>query len=422
MQGSCHSASPALSLGAALVDIDRAKGQIVNSLAPLSGMAIGAIGTSALIQYGPEPLHLVYALLLAAFAVQAVALWLTRETGGTRPGVFNSLKPTIFIPQQVKKPLSLVTPINIANWTLGGFYLSLVPSLVASTTGSRAPLTGGAVVAALMLSGAIAVFLRRNRSPKANLIFGVAQHWASQRSSAGVHLANVPLLLVGTLLTGAGFGTNFLGSIGTIMPLAKPEERAGLLSAFYIQSYLAFSLPAILAGFLVKSIGYGMTTDIYATAIVLVSLAGLMVMRATKERRRLKACRDPSDLPRFKLLFSQVAIARSRTFLRDMLYAIAGCDQRQPSAGATYFRIDLDDVGIVFHAELVGDGQQQRIGLGDRLVLLQLLNESIGLGGIGTAEDRPRILVDEADLVLPFIAIAEIGAVAIVRPARRCCG
>lgn len=272
------------SLGAALVDIDRAKGQIVNSLAPLSGMAIGAIGTSALIQYGPEPLHLVYALLLAAFAVQAVALWLTRETGGTRPGFFNSLKPTIFIPQQVKKPLSRVTPINIANWTLGGFYLSLVPSLVASTTGSRAPLTGGAVVAALMLSGAIAVFLRRSRSPKANLVFGVAsQTLGIATVVAGVHLANVPLLLVGTLLTGAGFGTNFLGSIGTIMPLAKPEERAGLLSAFYIQSYLAFSLPAILAGFLVKSIGYGMTTDIYATAIVLVSLAGLMVMRTTRE-------------------------------------------------------------------------------------------------------------------------------------------
>lgn len=98
-----------------------------------------------------------------------------------------------------------------------------------------------------------------------------------------MHLANVPLLLVGTLLTGAGFGTNFLGSIGTIMPLAKPEEQAGLLSAFYIQSYLAFSLPAILAGFLVKSIGYGATTDIYATAIILVSLTGLMLMRTTRK-------------------------------------------------------------------------------------------------------------------------------------------
>jgi MFS family permease len=273
------------SIGAALVDVDRAKGQLVNSIAPLSGMAVGALGTSALIQYGPFPLHLVYALLLAAFAIQAGAIWLTAETADSRPGVIRSLKPMIAIPQQVKRPLALATPINIANWTLGGFYLSLVPSLVVSTTGSKAPLVGGAVVTALMVSGAIAVYLRRARSGEANLTFGVsAMTLGILTVVAGVHLAHVPLLLLGTIFTGAGFGTNFLGAIGTIMPLAKPDERAGLLSAFYIQSYLAFSLPAIVAGFLAKSLGYALTTDIYATAIILTTSAGLMVLRAGRAK------------------------------------------------------------------------------------------------------------------------------------------
>ncbi len=39
------------SLGAALVDVDRAKGQIVNSIAPLCGMAVGAVGTTR-----PDPI------------------------------------------------------------------------------------------------------------------------------------------------------------------------------------------------------------------------------------------------------------------------------------------------------------------------------------------------------------------------------
>ncbi|ARO28567.1 major facilitator superfamily protein [Rhizobium sp. NXC14] len=269
------------SLGAALVDVDRAKGQIVNSIAPLSGMALGAVGTSALIQYGPFPMRLVYALLLVAFALQAAAIWLIPESGGTRPGVFGSLVPRVSIPPQARRPLSLVTPINIANWTVGGFYLSLVPSLVATTTGSAAPLTGGAVVAALTASGAIAVYLRRGRTATANLGFGVsAKTLGILTVVAGVHLANVPLLLIGTILTGAGFGTNFLGSLGTIMPLAKADERAGLLSAFYVQSYLAFSLPAILAGFLAKSAGYQVTTDIYATAILLLLGVGIVALRA----------------------------------------------------------------------------------------------------------------------------------------------
>ncbi|MFF0920439.1 MFS transporter [Rhizobium leguminosarum] len=273
------------SIGAALVDVDRAKGQIVNSIAPLCGMAVGAVGTSALIQYGPFPMHLVYALLFVAFTLQAAAIWLTGETGAKRPGALGSLIPRVTIPKQVKRPLSLVTPINIANWTLAGFYLSLVPSLVATTTGSPAPLTGGAVVTALMVSGAIAVYFRRSRTASANLVFGVsAKTLGILTVVAGVHLANVPLLLVGTIFTGVGFGTNFLGSIGTIMPLAKPDERAGLLSAFYVQSYLAFSLPAILAGFLAKSAGYALTTDIYATAILLLMGVGMASIRADRRR------------------------------------------------------------------------------------------------------------------------------------------
>jgi len=273
------------SIGAALVDVDRARGQLVNSIAPLSGMAIGAFGTSALIQFGPFPLHLVYAILLVAFIAQAVAIWATRETGTIRPGVWASLKPKIAIPPQVRRLLALVTPINIANWTLGGFYLSLVPSLVVTTTGNHARLTGGSVVTALMISGAVAVYLRRAKSAGANLGFGtLATTLGVLTVVAGVHLPSVRLLLLGTLLTGVGFGTNFLGAIGTIMPLAKPDERAELLSAFYIQSYLAFSLPAILAGFLAKSLGYQITTDIYATAIILVTAGGFLGLRAERAR------------------------------------------------------------------------------------------------------------------------------------------
>jgi hypothetical protein len=56
------------------------------------------------------------------------------------------------------------------------------------------------------------------------------------------------------------------------------------LSAFYIQSYLAFSLPAILAGFLAKSAGYALTTDIYATAILLLMGVGLLGLRAGRRK------------------------------------------------------------------------------------------------------------------------------------------
>jgi MFS family permease len=271
----------AASLGAALVDVDRARGPIVNAVAPLAGMGVGALGTSALIQYAPLPLHLVYGLLLCTFAGLALAVWLIPESAATRPGALASLRPRMAVPPRIRRPLALVTPINIANWTLGGFYLSLVPSVVASATGSRAPLTGGAVVTALMVAGAVTVLLRRTAPVRENLTFGVLTTALGVLGVvAGIHAASVPVLIVATLVTGCGFGTSFLGCLGTIMPLAEPDERAGLLAAFYVQSYLAFSLPAVGAGFLARALGYAATADLYAAAILVVSLAGLAMMRA----------------------------------------------------------------------------------------------------------------------------------------------
>ncbi|HEY0123828.1 MAG TPA: MFS transporter [Rhizobium sp.] len=275
----------ASSIGAALVDLDPAKGPVTNSIAPLAGMAIGAIGTSALVQYAPAPMFLVYAIVLVLLVAQAALVWMTPETTARRAGLLASLKPEVAVPPQARRTLLALTPINVAVWALGGFYLSLVPSLVSATTGSTAPLVGGSVVAALTISGAAAVFLLRKKPAATALAFGISTMTPGLLAVVvGVHTALVPILAIGTLIAGAGFGTTFLGAMRSIMPLAKPDERAGLLSAFYVQSYLAFSLPAILAGFLSKAVGFTATTDIYAVAILLLVGSGVLALKAGQKK------------------------------------------------------------------------------------------------------------------------------------------
>ncbi|TWB16128.1 putative MFS family arabinose efflux permease [Rhizobium sp. ERR 1071] len=273
------------SVGAALVDLDPIRGSITNSLAPLVGMAIGTIGTSLLIQFAPAPTVLVYIVTLALLALQAALLWLMPETTSRRAGVLASLKPEVAVPQQARRTLLALTPINIAVWALAGFYLSLVPSLVTATTGSTAPLVGGSVVAALTISGAAAVFLLRKKSAVTIMKFGIpTMSFGILTIIAGMHAAEVSILALGTLIAGSGFGAAFLGTVRSIMPLAKPDERAGLLSAFYIQSYLAFSVPTILAGFLSKALGFAEAADIYAAAILLLIGWGVVALRAGQEK------------------------------------------------------------------------------------------------------------------------------------------
>ncbi len=67
-----------------------------------------------------------------------------------------------------------------------------------------------------------------------------------------------------------------------LLPLAAPGERAGLLSAFYVESYLAFSLPAILAGLAAPKLGLELTTYIYGAVIILLATASLISLRAPR--------------------------------------------------------------------------------------------------------------------------------------------
>ena len=62
-------------LSAMLLDLDRVRGAFINSVTPMFGMALGALGTSVLVQFAPAPTVLVYEVLLAVFAVQLAFAW-----------------------------------------------------------------------------------------------------------------------------------------------------------------------------------------------------------------------------------------------------------------------------------------------------------------------------------------------------------
>ena len=82
----------------------------------------------------------------------------------------------------------------------------------------------------------------------------------------------------------------------------------------------------------------------------------------------------------------------------------------------------FDHMRVVGNAQLVGDGQQQRVGLGDSFVFPELLDEYIRLGGIAAAEDRAGPLVDESDLVVIFARRRRNRCDRDRPSARRCCG
>jgi MFS family permease len=275
-------------LSAALLDTDRQQGPMVNSVAPLLGMALGAMGCGLLAEFAPLPLQLTYWVLFALFVMQALYVWRLPESVSRQPGAWASLRPTLHVPIQARRMLWRVLPIDLAVWALGGFFASLAPSLVRTATGSTSNLIGGATVAVLTVTGASMIYTLRNRPADKVLLLGASLLPAGVALILlAVHSASLPLFFFGTLVAGGGFGAGFLGALRSLVPLALPHERAGLMSAFYVLSYLAFCLPSLLAGNLTRSFGLVATTDGYGAVLIILSLAALIGLL---RERPVKAC------------------------------------------------------------------------------------------------------------------------------------
>jgi hypothetical protein len=272
-------------IGAALIDLQPAGTQmapLVTSVFSSLGLALGALITSALVQYAPAPTHLIWWALLAVFAVGILAVLAMAEPGSRRPGALGSLRPRVAVPHQARGTFAAAVPCIVSGWALGGLYLSLGPSLAAQATGSPNLLWGGLVIFLICGTGAAAALTLRGVSSRATMLTGCLFLLAGMAVTFGaIATTTSAAFLVGTAVAGVGFGLAFLGSFRMITALAEPDDRAGLVTAIYIVGYLAFSVPALIAGVAATSFGLHATALVYSASLAVLAAAavGLLLLR-----------------------------------------------------------------------------------------------------------------------------------------------
>ncbi len=279
-------------LAAALVDLqppDRpGRAALVNSLAPSAGLALGGLTSAALVQFGPDPLHLVYWGLAAGFVLVAAAVALAPEPALQRRRV--RLRPQVGVGPSLRPTFLAALPTLIAGWGVGSFYFSLGPSLALQLAASTERLLGGLLLFTLAGVGSIAVLAVNGWPPQRAMTVGV--------SALVLGLALTLLALVArsaggffgaTAVTGVGFGAAWLGVLRSLIALAPADARAALLSAIYIVAYLAFAIPAVIIGYLVTRIGLHDASLWYAGGAGVLAIAGLAGTIVISRRARYPA-------------------------------------------------------------------------------------------------------------------------------------
>lgn len=270
------------SLTAAVVDLEPPSRPGVaatfNSVVPLAGLALGAVVAGAVIDSADSPMAGVFGVLTGVYVVLAVALWLLPETAPRHTGVLQSFRPKVGVPHSARPAFVRSAPALFSGWATGGLYLSLGAPLVAQELGGTNHVEQGLVVTTLTGVGALSCFFARKSSPRQITLFGTtALALGTALTLVALALGSYWGFIAATVIAGAGFGTSFLGIMRSLTPTAAPSERGELFASVFVVSYLAFGIPAVVAGVAAPHIGLAATTYAYGGLVVALSGAAALL-------------------------------------------------------------------------------------------------------------------------------------------------
>jgi predicted MFS family arabinose efflux permease len=265
----------------------RRLGGIVAGTAPAGGLGLGALLSGVAVQFTTDATAVVFTILAVVMAAGALVAMFSTETVSRRPGALATLVPRVTIPTPARREFTTAIPAHVASWMLAGLFLGLVPSIIRTLFHIDSGLLNG--VTAFIEPGAAAAIgfvLGGVAARRVTILGGVAVLVGTVIIVAGIAFGLLPLIWVGALFGGVGFGGSFSGSLRVLAPLAQPHERAALFAGVYLVAYLAFGVPVIIAGQLIAPLGLLTVSLGYGFAIVILAAVGV-ALQVRQSRRAL---------------------------------------------------------------------------------------------------------------------------------------
>jgi MFS family permease len=264
---------------------DPAGVSLANGVAGTAGLGLGVLVSSALVELLPAPRVLPFVMLTVLFAIALAGVWSMPEPVAARRRVRLTIERP-YVPQAIRAPFALAALGAVASWSIAGLFLSLGPQVSAELFHTTNHLIAG-----------IGVFALSGSAAAAQVAFSRTPPWeGAAGGSLGLSVGMVlivtasatdsaSLLVAGAATGGAGFGVASLGALRALTPVIPGEHRAAVLSAFYLVSYGALSVPAVVSGLVVERLGLQTTFQIFGGAAAALSLVAALYAAHARPRR-----------------------------------------------------------------------------------------------------------------------------------------
>ncbi|MEV8148662.1 MFS transporter [Arthrobacter sp. NPDC080073] len=221
---------------------------VASSQTVMLGLAVGAVASGALVQFGPWPRDLVYIVDISFLLLAAVMIAVSPETVTRTAGGWRSLRPSVRLPVRVRNLLPVAAAVFLATWATGAFYQAFLPALVQDQLRTSSPLVLGLVFAAYMGSSALAAPIGGRFTAAGAQRIGMVAFLAGWIGLiTAIATGTLPLFFAATVLAGAGQGIAISAATQALLHGGTSADRAPILAVVYLISYSGAIVPSFIA-------------------------------------------------------------------------------------------------------------------------------------------------------------------------------
>ncbi|TDD15227.1 MFS transporter [Kribbella turkmenica] len=221
---------------------------VASSQTVMLGLAVGAVASGALVQFGPWPRDLIYLVVIGSLLLSAALVANSPETATPTPGAWHSLRPSVRVPARVRHLLPVAAAVFLATWATGAFYQAFVPALVADQLHTNSSLVLGLVFAAYMGPSALGAPLGGRLSTAAAQRIGMIAFltgWIGMITAIATGM--LPLFIAATIIAGAAQGIAISAATRGLLFGSALPDRAPIFAAVYLLSYSGATIPSLVA-------------------------------------------------------------------------------------------------------------------------------------------------------------------------------
>jgi MFS family permease len=228
------------------------RAQLTATAVNIGGLGVGPLVSGFLAQWaGGDPLTIPYVVFLVALVVALVVVALAPETRD-RPDPFPAYRvQRVSVPPHARGAFAAAAAGAFIAFGALGLFTGLAATFLVGTLHHASHALAGVTVFVLFAGGVLLQVALASASPRRILTVGGAAMIAGLTLTAlAVWLPSpsLALFLAGGALTGAGAGTVFKGTVGTVIAITPPETRAEALAGLFLAGYVGLSLPVVGAG------------------------------------------------------------------------------------------------------------------------------------------------------------------------------